>query len=124
MRKIVEGLRDYNSYRNKALEKINKYGGDLILRRAGAGEVYDPETNSYIDEGIEIAGRGIISSVSEKNADGKNILVGDLSIMAVFDSAPIVGDDLYIAGKKYKVVIKTELNPSGETAIYYKLIAR
>lgn len=114
---------NYSKYRSKAKSKISQYGGECVIERAGS-EKYNPETNEYEAEKTEIKGKCLVSAYDVSNIDGTNIKAGDIKVMASLDSAPVTGDQIQIGGKTYTVISWSELNPDGNTNIYYTIQAR
>lgn len=114
---------NYSKYAKITKQKLTQYGGDCVITRKSA-ETYNPETNEYESTVIKINGKGIISNYSVENIDGTNVLAGDVNIMAVFDDAPKINDELKIGDKEYHIVNFTELNPNGLSSIYYNIQAR
>ena len=64
----------YRKYADKARAKIQKYGAEIIIRRAGK-KVYDPKTDTYIDTGREFGGFALQSTFAQKDIDGTNVIV-------------------------------------------------
>lgn len=115
---------DYGKYAVKAKNKIEQYGGLVQIIRKGEDEVYDPETNSYVSTETIIKGKGILSRYTTEQTNGTLILQGDVKLMCVLDSAPVLDDVLEIGGVKYLVKDIAPLNPDGNTVIYYNLQLR
>ena len=115
---------NYQKYAEKALEKITQYGAPCkILRRTGDG-AYNPETNEYESEIIEITGNAIDGVYSLANIDGTNIRASDIRLMASFVEEPKVDDKLYWGAKEYTIVSIRNIKPDGKTVIYYDVQCR
>ena len=69
-------------------------------------------------------GKGVLSRIDIKYVNGLTILQGDVSLMCVLDSEPMINEMLSFGGKEYKIIDKQALNPDGSCAIYYKLQLR
>lgn len=114
---------DYRKYSNKAIVKLEKYGGECTITRMGE-EVYNTETNTYEGEETVIKGKGILSNYSDSQINGTLILTGDRKLMCYLESEPIIDDVLTIGGIDYLVKGINPLNPDGSTVIYYNLQLR
>ena len=115
---------NYQKYAEKAKAKISQYGSPCKVIRKDANEQYDEEKDEYIGTDTEINGSAIISTYSSSDIDGTNIKMGDVRIMCVLESPPMVEDRIQVGGKEYSILDVSELNIDGNTVIYYKVHGR
>ena len=113
----------YDKYAKKAYTKVKQYGAPIKVKRAGK-KVYDPATNSYVDNGAEFTGFALQSNFEQKDVDGTNIKFGDVKFMAVLDDTPKSNDVITFGNKTYTVISVSPLNMDGITDIYVTIQAR
>ena len=58
------------------------------------------------------------------NINGTTIKAGDVNIMCIFDSKPEVNDVIQFGTKEYNCVSIDEVNPDGNTVLYYTIQGR
>lgn len=114
---------NYSKYADKVYKKLSQYGGDCLITRQGSGN-YNPETDEYDDEQIEIKGKCLVSFYDAKNIDGTNIKSGDIKVMASLSAAPKTGDAIKIESEIFTVINWSALKPNGNLAVYYTIQAR
>lgn len=114
---------DYTKYSDKAKSKIEKYGGAVKITRTSE-ERYNPQTNSYISDKTYISGKGILSNYASNEINGTLIQQGDVKLMCYLGDKPVIDDVLEIGGIEYLVKDISQLNPDGNTVIYYNLQLR
>lgn len=114
---------NYSDYAEIAKEKIDEYGGACSITRKGSA-TYNKATNTWTSQDTVINGKAILGNFDMANVNGSSVQVGDVSITAIFESAPVVGDVIDFGGKKYNAVNISEVNPDGSTVILYRIQAR
>lgn len=114
----------YNLYAKKTCEKIKKYGSECVIERIKES-FYDKSTNTYEDKKEILNGYAIQLVLDTNSIDGKNIKIGDISLMCSFlDGVPTVNDTIFFAEKKYSIISAEPVSPNGKEVIYYEVYAR
>lgn len=114
---------NYQKYHNKAFDKVKKYGSSIIIKRIGESQ-YNPDTNEYEDETVEIKGVALQLNFEQRDIDGTNVKYGDVKFMAVLDGTPQANDTVEFEGKSYVIIYPRPLNLNGKTDIYCIIQAR
>lgn len=114
---------NYQTVAKKAYNAIKKYGSACFIVRKGE-EVYNPATNSYEAVETHVNGYALQENYKANEIDGTRIQVGDVKLMAVFESTPVNGDEVVFGVNRYVVVDFDKLSPDGETNIYYGVQCR
>lgn len=114
---------NYQKYAVKAEKKITQYGSPCLIRRK-ADPVYDETTDSWSSTETVINGKAVEGNFEFSDVNGTSIHIGDVNLIAVFESAPVVGDVLDFADRKYNIVIINPVRPDGKTVILYDILAR
>lgn len=113
----------YGKYAAKAMDRIARYGSPLTVRRSG-GMSYDAGTDTYTGGGEEIHGHAVQMRLDQRDADGTNVRIGDVLLMAALDGEPRSNDTAVYGGRSYTVVSVESVRPDGVTDIYYRIQAR
>lgn len=114
---------NYKDIQKKAYNAIKKNGSACCIVRKGS-EVYNKTTNTYTSTTEQINGYALQENYKANEIDGERIQVGDVKLMAVFDSTPVNGDEITFGNNKYVVVNFDVLSPDGKTNIYYGVQCR
>lgn len=113
----------YSKYAEKTKKKLAQKGFSIIFKRK-AEETYDPETDSYNTQEINIEGFAVQMASKFRQVDGKSVLTGDVFLMCYLDERPKANDTFSFAGDSYTVVDVQPFAPDGKTAIYYTVQGR
>ena len=113
----------YQKYYDKAFKKVKEKGSPIVIKGTG-GASYNPETDEYEGDEIEIAGYACQFNFDQKDIDGANIKSTDVKFMAVLNGKPQTDYTVIFEGNSYKIVNPKTLNIDGKTDIYWILQAR
>ena len=114
---------NYEKYQKKAFDKVKKYGSSIIIKRIVDSQ-YNPNTNKYEDETVEIKGVALQLNFEQRDIDGTNVKYGDVKFMAVLNGTPQTNDKMEFEGKSYVIIYPRPLNLNGKTDIYCIIQAR
>lgn len=112
----------YKGLRSTAARLLASFGRDLELRHR-ASSSYSPDSGLVTTTENAISFRGAVMPISRSLVDGTTILADDRTVLAVFDSSPLVDDRVRIDGTDFHVIQVQATNPGG-TAVMHSLVIR
>jgi hypothetical protein len=114
-----------------AREEITKNGTKAVLRIPAGESVYDPETDSCIENYNEYQGVCLVTNYEQESIDGTVIEKNDRRLLCVFPVEPKPDVSLIDVYKKngtldatYTAVTSSPLAPDASTVILFKVQGR
>lgn len=117
-------MRIYDDFNILAKEKINKYGGEILLHVPIDGEV-NSSTGRITYNEITIPTKGVVTSYSSREVNDINILEGDKKVLISTEKGkPLVNNTVTVGSETYRIIEVHEVNPGVSTPIIYRLHVR